>query len=188
MNEFNNGITNGYDWFTMNGGRQDYMNYFKHCREMTLELSDEKFLPENQLEAHWNYNRQSFLLYMEECLYGVRGLVTNSNGDPLRAKVTTLDHYIDNSEIYSDSEIGNYHRMLYPGIYDFECYSYGYVPQIIENITIIDNDITFLDITLQHAIERTISGVVYSGITGQFIEGAELIFLETPIEPIYTNS
>ena len=188
MTDFNNGITNGYAWFTMNGGRQDYMNYFKHCREMTLELSDVKLLPENELEAHWNYNRQSFLLYMEECLYGVRGLVTNSNGEPLSAKVTTLDHDIDNSHIYSDDEIGNYHRMLYPGIYDLEFNSYGYVPQIIENITIIDNDITFHNVILQNTIERTISGVVSSAVTGQLLEGAELIFLETPLEPIFTNS
>ncbi len=188
MNLFNNGITNGYAWYTINGGRQDYMNYFHHCREMTLELSDVSLLPENELDAHWNYNRQSFLLYMEECLYGVRGLVTNSNGEPLRAKVTTLDHDIDNSEIYSDGEFGNYHRMLYPGVYDLEFHSYGYVPQIIENITVVDNNITFLDVILQNAIERTISGVVSSGITGQFIEGAELIFLETSLEPIFTNS
>jgi len=54
MDEFDNGVTNGFQWFSMNGGRQDYMNYFQHCREMTLELSNQKDLPEAQLEPHWN--------------------------------------------------------------------------------------------------------------------------------------
>ncbi len=33
FNGFNDGITNGYAWYSISGGRQDYMNYFHHCRE-----------------------------------------------------------------------------------------------------------------------------------------------------------
>ncbi|RKX24435.1 MAG: hypothetical protein DRP47_11375, partial [Candidatus Zixiibacteriota bacterium] len=34
MDDLNNGITNGYDWYTIAGGRQDYMNYWHGCREV----------------------------------------------------------------------------------------------------------------------------------------------------------
>jgi hypothetical protein len=59
MNYLNNGITNGYAWYEITGGRQDYMNYFHQCREFTLEISDIKLLPANQLINHWNYNYRS---------------------------------------------------------------------------------------------------------------------------------
>ena len=49
FNYLNDGITNGYDWYEVNGGRQDYMNYFRYCREFTLELSDDKTPDPNDL-------------------------------------------------------------------------------------------------------------------------------------------
>jgi hypothetical protein len=42
MVDLNNGVTNGFDWYEVKGGRQDYMNYEKNCREMTIELSGTK--------------------------------------------------------------------------------------------------------------------------------------------------
>ncbi|MBM3436185.1 MAG: hypothetical protein FJY07_08245, partial [Bacteroidetes bacterium] len=47
FDEMDNGITNGYAWYTLAGGRQDFMNYFHQCREVTVELSFVKILPEN---------------------------------------------------------------------------------------------------------------------------------------------
>ncbi len=49
----NTGYIRGYVWYSINGGRQDYMNYFQACREVTIELSNVKMLPENELQAHW---------------------------------------------------------------------------------------------------------------------------------------
>ncbi len=49
MNEFDDGITNGYAWYRITGGRQDYMNYFQQCREVTMEISDVKLIPASQL-------------------------------------------------------------------------------------------------------------------------------------------
>ncbi len=53
MTGFNNGITNGWDWYEVDGGRQDYMTYFRGGREVTIELSSTKLLPANELPAHW---------------------------------------------------------------------------------------------------------------------------------------
>ena len=44
MSGFDNGITNGYQWYTISGGRQDYMNFFHQCREFTLEISETKLM------------------------------------------------------------------------------------------------------------------------------------------------
>ena len=69
------------------------MNYFQHCREVTIELSNTKLLPASQLESHWNYNYRSFLNYIEQANYGITGTVTDSlTGEPLKAKVFIQNH------------------------------------------------------------------------------------------------
>ncbi|MBK6966465.1 MAG: hypothetical protein IPH20_21860 [Bacteroidales bacterium] len=102
MDYLDNGITNGYDWYEVAGGRQDYMNYFHHCREVTLEISDVKLLPAAQLPAHWNYNFRSLILYMKQATYGFRGLITDQvTGNPVEAKVLLTGHDALNTEVYS---------------------------------------------------------------------------------------
>ena len=53
FNDLNNGITNGWDWYEVDGGRQDYMNYFRYCKEFTLELSNDKTPNPNDLPDLW---------------------------------------------------------------------------------------------------------------------------------------
>ena len=98
----NNGITNGNDWYEVNGGRQDYMNYFRYCRELTLELSDDKTPNPNDLPQLWDANYPSLLNYLEQSLFGVSGIVTDSiTGLPLKAKVEIYNHDVDSSHVYS---------------------------------------------------------------------------------------
>lgn len=148
LNGFNNGITNGYQWYSISGGRQDYMNYFHQCREYTHEISDVKLLPASQLPDHWEWNYRSFLNYIEECLYGVRGRITDSaTGDPLVAEVFVLDHEEDSSWVYSSAE-GNYHRFLYEGTYDIRYSKSGYIAQVHENVSVVNGEATILDVQL----------------------------------------
>ena len=193
MNGFNNGITNGYAWYTINGGRQDYMNYFHGCREMTLEISDVGYLPASQLLAHWDYNKESFLLYMEECLYGIRGIVTDSNGQSIEALITVYDdtgqlHDFDNSEVFTDPDVGDYHRMIAPGTYDIEVSAYGYITEIIEDIIVADSEIQVRDVILIEAPTVTVTGTITDVDTGLPIENATVEILDAPIEPATTNS
>ncbi|MGB6036267.1 MAG: M14 family zinc carboxypeptidase, partial [Cryomorphaceae bacterium] len=76
FNFLDNGITNGYDWYPVAGGRQDFVTYFHRGREMTLELSDQKFLPTSQFDNYWNYNRSALYNYVEQSLFGLRGIIT----------------------------------------------------------------------------------------------------------------
>ncbi|MBC8214637.1 MAG: carboxypeptidase regulatory-like domain-containing protein [Candidatus Marinimicrobia bacterium] len=188
MSSFDDGITNGYDWYSIDGGRQDYMNYFHGCREMTLELSNEKLLPENELLDHWTYNKDSFMYYMEETLYGIRGIVTNESGTPLNATIEIIGHDFDNSHIFTDPEVGNYHRMIAPGSYNLLVSSFGYISQTINNVYVSNGNITVVDIVLDQAQTVDVSGNVIDGDTGLPIQGATVELLDTPISPVTTNS
>ncbi len=98
MNGYDDGITNGGTWYVIHGGRQDYMNWFMKSREVTIEISDTNLLPPSQLPAHWEYNKRSFLNYIESIFYGVRGTVTDTADHPLNAIVKVLNHDTLNSD------------------------------------------------------------------------------------------
>ncbi len=149
LTDLNNGITNGYDWYRVTGGRQDFMTYNKGGRETTIELSHTKLLPAAQLPAHWDYNHVSFLNYLENALYGVRGLITDSlTGAPLAAIVNVLSHDIDSARVFTDPAVGDYHRMLSPGTYSLNFTSPGYVSQTIIGVTVTNYHASILNVRL----------------------------------------
>ncbi|MDA3943396.1 MAG: M14 family zinc carboxypeptidase [Bacteroidetes bacterium] len=130
MTDQNNGITNGYDWYSVSGGRQDYMNYFAHSREFILEISDIKTLPANQLQAWWTYNKASLLSYMEQTSYGINGTITDEmTGEQLEAEITIEGHDLDNSQVVSTLPEGNYYRPIKAGTYSVTYAAEGYHPQ-----------------------------------------------------------
>jgi len=149
---YDDGITNGAAWYTVEGGRQDYMNYFQNCREFTLELSDVKMLPASQLPAHWDYNRDAMMDYIKQMLYGIKGTVTDvATGDPVMAKVEALDHDFKNSFVFSDATSGNYNRVIKGGTYDLKFSADGYLPQVFADVTVEDYNTTILDVQLEAA-------------------------------------
>ncbi|MFZ5980767.1 MAG: M14 family zinc carboxypeptidase [Candidatus Zixiibacteriota bacterium] len=140
MDYLDDGTTNGYNWYPVAGGRQDFMTYWHGCREMTIELSDIKLVSESQLPNYWLYNRASFLNYIEHALDGIRGVVTDyTTGLPVAATIKVLDHDADSSEVYTDPDVGDYHRMLLAGVYDLQFIADGYIPQTVTDITLTDD-------------------------------------------------
>jgi hypothetical protein len=151
LNGFDDGITNGYAWYSIEGGRQDYMNYWHGCREVTMELSNIKLLPAGQLPAWWTYNRVSFLNWLENGLYGIRGIVTDAvTGDPVFATVTVIGHDsdLDSSRVFTDPDVGDYHRMIEAGIYDVEFKAAGYYLKTKKSVIVSGGSATRADIAL----------------------------------------
>ena len=148
MTLYPSGITNGYAWYQITGGRQDYMNYYQHCREATIELSDTKLLTvASQLVDYWNYNYRSLLNYIEQSGYGLHGLVTDSlSGAPLQAKVfTNFDK--DSSNVNTDPQVGDYHRPLKAGSYNVTYSASGYLSKTI-TVQVSDRQTTIRNVKL----------------------------------------
>ncbi|MCX7610807.1 MAG: M14 family zinc carboxypeptidase [Ignavibacterium sp.] len=126
MTYLNNGITNGGAWYVITGGRQDYTNWYRHGREVTIEISNTKLPSASLLPSFWEYNKRSFLNYIEHIFYGFKGIVTDTMGNPIRAKVTLIGFDYDSSEVYSDATTGFYNRMVQPGNYRLKFQAQGY--------------------------------------------------------------
>jgi len=150
MTDLQDGITNGYAWYRVTGGRQDYMTYFQHGREATIEISHTKMPAATTLPSYWTYLRKSLLNYLSEALYGVRGVVTSAaTGLPVAAKVTVTSHDADSSQVYSAPTVGDYHRLIAPGTWTLEFEATGYVAQTITGVSVVDFNTTILNIQLQ---------------------------------------
>lgn len=62
------GYINGGDWYVVTNGRQDYVNYYHNCLEMTMELSSTKKLSSDQLDNYWQFQHRSLINYISEAL------------------------------------------------------------------------------------------------------------------------
>ncbi len=145
----NGGVINGYDWYEVQGERIGYVLYYQQCRDIGIELSTIKVVTPDKLPDYWKYNYRSFLNYMEQCLYGLNGIVTDSiTGIPLNAKVFVENHDLDNSHVYSNLPHGDYYRPIYEGVYDVTFSCDDYVPKTIENVSIANGLATKLDVEL----------------------------------------
>ncbi|MCM8817107.1 MAG: zinc carboxypeptidase [Candidatus Omnitrophica bacterium] len=149
FDDFDNGITNGYAWYPIAGGRQDYMNYFQHCREVTIEISHENFPREPFL--YWTYNSQAIINFISQSQTGICGIVSCQSNGPIKAKVEIPERDYDNSFVFSEVQTGRFFRLLLPGKYNLKFSAPYHYEQKIENVEVIEGELTTLHINLEHA-------------------------------------
>ena len=148
MTDENNGITNGYAWYTINGSRQDYMNYYGQCRELTLECSTSKTPNASQLPNFWNYNHNSMLTFMEECLNGVHGVVLDANTQqPIEGVTVKVQNHDALGSWVTSHTVGDFHRPIKGGSYTFKFTKEGYCSETV-NVTVADGAHVDLTVSL----------------------------------------
>src|SRR5664280_2251737 len=166
MTFLNNGITNGYQWYPVYGGRQDFVTYGLQGREVTIELDNESVSPAPQLPVLWQYNWHSFLGYFENALYGIHGLVRDGKSQaPVPAKVFINGYDKDSSQVYSDTLTGSFERYLSPGTWNLTFSALGYWPVNINNVIVTDGQRTDLIVDMS----QIVSGIEPINSTNQLI-------------------
>jgi hypothetical protein len=63
--EFKNGIVNGYAWYEVNGGMQDWSYYWYKDVQVTIELTQQKWPEYSTLDEVYRLNRNALLGYIE---------------------------------------------------------------------------------------------------------------------------
>ncbi|SEL68916.1 Por secretion system C-terminal sorting domain-containing protein [Aquimarina amphilecti] len=161
----NNGITNGYDWYEVQGGRQDYQIHFHKGRELTVELSNAKTPAANQLVNFWNYNQEALIGFLKQVNYGIRGVVTDANtNQPIYAKVTVVGK--EAYETWTPTELpeGDYYRPIKAGtytlLYEAECYE----SKTVAGVVITDDQSVIQDVQLTPIGAAAPTGLAVSSV------------------------
>lgn len=159
----NNGITNGYAWYSISGGRQDYVTYFLNGREVTIELSETKSQDGVALQQLWEYNKNSMINYLNNSLHGMRGYIKDAyTGSSLEAVISLADYDKDNSQVMSFKSSGEFYRMVQPGDYTLQVDAEGYERKIV-NATVPQTGYIDLNIEMVRK-EGLIINPVYGNI------------------------
>ena len=138
MNFLDNGVTRGAVWYVVYGGRQDFMTWELHGREVTIELDNQYITPAPQLPVLWQNNWRSLIGYLENALYGIHGFVRDVDSHvPIPAKVFISGYDKDSSQIYSDTLAGRFERFLAPGSWDITFSASGYRDTTIKNVIVV---------------------------------------------------
>lgn len=114
---FDRGITNGADWYVLNGGMQDWSYFWYNDLQVTVELSNKKWPRYRNIPGFYKDNKESMLKYMGLIHQGA-GFYFNESS--LKGKVqithnksdgTTQDlgaFGFEDSEFYKVLESGDY--------------------------------------------------------------------------------
>lgn len=171
------GVTNGSDWYTVYGGRQDYMNYERHAKELTIELSDVKTPPSTDTASAdeiidiWNYNQEAYIEYLIQGIYGFQGVVKDAiSGDPIVAKITLIEssvtHDSQGSWVETELPLGDFYRPIDAGTYDILFEADCYNSFTLTNQTIADyQTIILADVSLTPVTATIPTNLIASSIT-----------------------
>ncbi|XP_013884446.1 carboxypeptidase M [Austrofundulus limnaeus] len=118
VSPFQDGVTNGYQWYPLEGGMQDFNYVWAQCLELTLELSCCKFPPPEDLPALWTDNKQALLAYIQQVHLGVKGRVFDAAGVPVQGALVEVRGR-QNLCPFRTNRFGEYYRLLLPGNYSF---------------------------------------------------------------------
>jgi hypothetical protein len=180
MTDQSNGITNGWDWYPVAGGRQDFMTFWHSAREVTIEISRTKTPPAAELGNLWSWNRNALLDFMGRAREGVHGIVTGPDGEPLDAVIELVGHdaLIDNSFVATDPDAGDYHRLVAPGTYTIRVSADGFHPTVIDNVPVSSEAPTVVDAVLQ-PVTAIVTGKVRTPAARWPVAGARVELLGT---------
>lgn len=64
--EFQDGVTNGYAWYEVDGSMQDWFYYYQKSMNFTVELSERKWPPFSELDTYWEENREALLSFIKQ--------------------------------------------------------------------------------------------------------------------------
>ncbi|MFH1866011.1 MAG: M14 family zinc carboxypeptidase [Candidatus Eisenbacteria bacterium] len=150
-------VTNGADWYVVHGSCQDWCYDTRGEIDTTIEVSTAFEPSASQIDGIVADNIPAMLYQVKMSGRGIRGAVTDGDtGQPLYATISIPEI---GKDVYTDPDVGDYHRMVESGTYTVVCNVAGFPTQTEYNVSAgLD---TFVVVNFTYEVERgTISGYV----------------------------
>ena len=142
------GMTRGWAWYMIYGGMQDWAYNYRGEHHVTLEISNTKSPPFEQMDNYWNENRDAMVWWMQRAWTGLGGLVLDARDSaPLDATITLVGRDIPNT-ILTDPEAGDYHRVISAGDYGLMASATCYQSQSAQ-VSVISGTVSIHDFNLE---------------------------------------
>ncbi|XP_066602873.1 carboxypeptidase D-like [Prorops nasuta] len=144
--QFNGGVTNGAFWYEVIGGMQDFNYAQSNAFDITFELSCCKYPPAANMIEHWHLNKEALIKYLEQAHIGVKGIVRDSDGQPVEGAQIVVEGINHN---VTTTNRGEYWRLLLPGIYSIHAAAWGYQPSESVRLTVEEGHPVIANFTLK---------------------------------------
>lgn len=137
---FEDGITNGAEWYPVAGGMQDYNYDSTNCFELTLELGCDKCPAGDTMWMYWYQNKDSLLNFMKKVHTGIKGVVMNAEGELIPDVLVVVRHSGEPDDpmichSISSTKYGDFFRLLLPGVYDI-LFRYGELQASLDGVEV----------------------------------------------------
>lgn len=118
--DFEGGVVRGYVWYEVDGGMQDWSDFWYGDLQVTIELSNQKWPRYSEMDGFFADNKDALLHYLGEVHQGT-GFVLNQPG--LSGQVRLVQKLADGRKLdqgtypFSASE---FYKVLPEGVYDLQ--------------------------------------------------------------------
>lgn len=124
---------NGYDWYQTTGCLQDYTIGTSGALAWTIETLEPS--SSSAIDQICYDNRDALMDVCNRAGWGVEGTVRDSiTNSPIYARIEFANP--DRIDVYTDLNLGDFHKMVEPGTYDLCVSANGYTPKIIDSVIV----------------------------------------------------
>jgi hypothetical protein len=124
---------NGYDWYEVRGSAQDAL--FGLWGGIATTIETQQPSAQGRIDSICVANRRALLDMITLAGNGIEGTVTDSlTNQPLFALIQFINPL--RWSVYTDKEIGDFHKMVAPGTYTLKVSAQGYKSKVIEDVVV----------------------------------------------------
>jgi Zinc carboxypeptidase/Carboxypeptidase regulatory-like domain/Secretion system C-terminal sorting domain len=148
---------NGYDWYEVRGSAQDALFGIWGGIATTIETPQPS--AQGRIDSICVANRRALLDMITLAGYGIEGTVTDSlTNQPLLALVQFTNPL--RWSVYTDKELGDFHKMVAPGTYTLKISAQGYKSKVIDDVVVPSQGSVNVDVSL--APSDSVNNYIYN--------------------------